>query len=100
MTKTEIEKAAEEYVTKEICYGGLEYSTFGKTSEECTKSFIAGANHVQVKLEAADIINRLINAEDALRIIYHISSDGKIAKDAKECAAKITASLAKWREGV
>jgi hypothetical protein len=40
-------EAAEKWVSKEICFGGLEYALSGKTAEECTRAFLAGIAHVE-----------------------------------------------------
>ena len=42
-TQAQLEKMAEEWIDKNICYGGLEYPLSGNTAKECTKSYLAGA---------------------------------------------------------
>lgn len=51
-------------------------------------------NHEREK--SAALIDRLNNAEDILRIIYH-TTQGKTKQKAYECAEAIKQALEKWR---
>lgn len=89
MTKSDIEKAAEEYANP---HGWTQDKVSLIVWNSITRSkekFLAGANYVLAKLEAAGVIEWLELCSQS-----HWTGDSDIAM---RQAAKI---LAKWREGV
>lgn len=51
MTKEQLQKDAEEWVDKNICFGGLEHSLSGYVFKENVASHIAGAESRQAEID-------------------------------------------------